>query len=129
MKTPKKVDYAFLRLTLFKMNYSTYFENIPQIRKRLTGIEVPKFTSLQREQLEMVFNEIQAPFERHKGKRKNFLSYAYTTYKTCELLGYNDFMPYLPLLKAHQNLQKADKLWEKICKDLGYEFVPTNPYL
>lgn len=31
----------------------------------------------------------------------------------------------LPLLKAKKNLDAADKLWEKICHDLKYEFVPT----
>jgi hypothetical protein len=80
----------------------------------------------QRGQLTQLFKEIQEPFERHKGKRKNFLSYAYTTYKSCELLGMTQFLPMLPLLKADQNKLKADEIWEKICKDCRYEFVRTT---
>ena len=75
----------------------------------------------------MMFNEIQKPFEKYKGKRKNFLSYAYTTYKSCELLGYTEFLPFLQLLKAPQNLKRADDLWELICQDLKYEFIKTTP--
>jgi hypothetical protein len=75
--------------------------------------------------LTQIFKEIQHPFEKHKGTRKNFLSYSYTTYKSCELLGYNEFLPLLPLLKAPQNLLKADAIWKKICEECKYEFIPT----
>lgn len=125
MKDPEKITYQFLRQALSSTKYASYFENIPNIRKKLTGIAPPKFATEQKQQLAMMFQEIQGPFEQWKGKRKNFLSYSYTTYKSCELLGYNEFLPYLPLLKAPANLERADKLWKLICKELKYEYVPT----
>jgi hypothetical protein len=35
-------------------------------------------------------------------------------------------MPMLQLLKAPQNLLRADAIWQLICKDLKYEFIPTR---
>ena len=121
------MTYGFLRDALKAQGYAEYFENISQIRGIITQIEPKTFTEDQREKLERIFKEIQGPFEKHRGKRTNFLSYAYTTYKSCELLqgDFAEFLPMLPLLKAKKNLDAADQLWKKICKDLKYEFVPT----
>ena len=126
MRSPSVITYNFLRKALSQTGYASYFENIPQIRKKLTNLDPPRFNEVQKRQLGMMFDEIQKPFEKHKGKRKNFLSYAYTTYKSCELLGYTEFMPYLQLLKAPQNLKRADDLWKLICEDLQYEFIETS---
>lgn len=122
---PELVTYQFLRTCLQQRGYARFFENISQIRGILTKQAPYKFSSLQKEQLTRIFKEIQAPFEKHRGNRKNFLSYSYTTYKSCELLGYHEFLPYLPLLKAPQNLMAADRLWKLICADLEYEYVDT----
>lgn len=127
MIEPEKITYQFLRQALSATKYASYFENIPNIRKKLTGIPPPRFTTEQKLQLALMFQEIQGPFEKWKGERKNFLSYSYTTYKSCELLGYTEFLPYLPLLKAPANLERADKLWKLICRELKYEFVETVP--
>lgn len=122
---PEKITYRFVREALKTKGYAEYFENISQIRGILTGRPPRRFTEEQKKNLERIFKEIQAPFEKHRGKRTNFLSYAYTTYKSCELLNYTEFLPMLPLLKAKKNLDAADELWKKICDELQYEFVPT----
>lgn len=122
---PDKITYKFLRDGLKTQGYADYFENISQIKGLLTKQPPKAFTSEQKKNLERIFREIQEPFERHRGKRTNFLSYAYTTYKSCELLNYTEFLDMLPLLKAKKNLEAADRLWKKICSDLQYEFVPT----
>ena len=125
MVRPELITYQFLRQALSATKFASYFENIPNIRKKITGIAPPKFSTAQKDQLSLMFQEIQAPFEKWKGTRKNFLSYSYTTYKSCELLGYTEFLPYLPLLKAPANLKRADVLWKLICEELKYEFVET----
>lgn len=121
----KQITYGRVREFLQKTGYAHFFENIAQIICILTHRPAKRFTDEQKAKLTMIFNEIQAPFEKHKGNRKNFLSYSYTTYKSCELLGYTEFIPLLPLLKAPQNLLKADAIWRKICEECGYEFVQT----
>ena len=77
--------------------------------------------------IKRVFTEIQEPFERHKPPgRKNFLSYSYVLYKVCELLELDDHLHVFPLLKSRANLMKADLVWKGICKDCGYQFIPTT---
>jgi len=120
----KLITYTRVRDFLQKTGYAHFFENIAQIISILTHRPPKRFTSQQKAKLTQIFKEIQEPFERHKGVRKNFLSYSYTTFKSCELLGYDDFLPLLPLLKPH-NLLKADAIWRDICADCKYEFVQT----
>lgn len=121
----KKINYTRTRDFLQKIGYAHFFENIAQIISIITHRPPIRFSLEQKDKLTQIFKEIQEPFEKHKGKRKNFLSYSYTTYKSCELLGYHDFLPMLPLLKAPQNLLKADAMWLKICQECEYEFVQT----
>ena len=115
LETPEKVTYNFVR-TALKGRYAGYFENIPQIISLVTGKQPVTITEAQK---------AQKPFEECKKKRRNFLSYSYIVYKTCEILGYTQILPYLPLFKDHKNLQAADEIWRYICKRLNYEYIPT----
>ena len=64
------------------------------------------------------------PFYKHCPKnRKNFLSYSYVLHKFVELLGLDEFLPSFPLLKSREKLHQQDLIWEKICRDLGWEFI------
>lgn len=122
---PDKITYKLVRDFLKTTGYSHFYENIVQIISKLTKQPPRRFTAEQKEQLTHIFNEIQEPFQRHKGKRKNFLSYSYVTYKSCELLGLHHMLPLLPLLKIPQNLLDSDGIWKKICEDCQYEFIKT----
>ncbi len=54
----------------------------------LNGVPAPKLSAALEERLKAMFVEIQEPFKRNcPPERKNFLSYSYTLYKFCELLG------------------------------------------
>lgn len=126
VKDYQRVTYQKVRGFLRSLRYTKYFENIPQIIWRITYQKPIVFSPDQRKALVNIFQEIQAPFEKHKGRRKNFLSYSYTIYKICELLEYDEFKPMLQLLKAPRNLLKADKIWNKICEENKYEYIPTR---
>lgn len=127
VREPQLVTYTLLRGFLQAAGYSHFNENIVKIRAILVQRQSVTFTDAQREELMRRFEEIQAPFERHKGVRKNFLSYSYVMNKLCQLLGYTYFLQFLPLLKAQQNLLSADRIWRKICEECRYEFIPTDP--
>ena len=126
LKEPERVTYTFVRTALQRTGYCMFFENSAQLISLLTKRPPRRFLEEEKQQLTAIFREIQAPFEKHKGKRKNFLSYSFTLYKICELLGMREVLPFLPLLKAPSNLLAADILWQKICQDLKYEFVRTS---
>lgn len=126
IREPGRVTYPFIRSLLQRIGYCHFFENVPQIIGILTKRPCRRFTDEEKNRILIIFREIQGPFEKHKGKRKNFLSYAFTLYKILELLNLREFLPFLPLLKAPTNLLAADELWKLICNDLGYEFVATT---
>lgn len=126
LREPDRVTYTFVRTALQRTGYCMFFENSTQLICLLTKRQPRRFLEEEKAQLTAIFREIQTPFEKHKGKRKNFLSYSFTLYKICELLGMREMLPFLPLLKAPSNLLAADLLWEKICGELQYEFVRTS---
>lgn len=124
---PDKVTYTRVRSYLQDLGYSHLFKSIMKIISLLTDRHPVTFSDDQRNTLISRFQRIQKPFEKYKGSRKNFLSYSYVTFKFCEQLGYDEFLDYLPLLKAPQNLIAADRIWKRICKDCGFEYIATDP--
>ncbi len=126
VQQPEKITYRFVRYALRRTQHCNYFENIPQLIARITQRPVHYFSEEQRSLLINIFEMIQVPFKKHKGKRKNFLSYAYILYKFCELLDLPEFLPFLPLLKAPENLLATDLIWEKICQECNFEYIPTR---
>lgn len=121
-----EVTYSQLRTFLKKLKLNGYYEHIPFILKELTGKEPPVIPKDLEEQFIVMFMETQDPFDRHKpAKRKNFLSYSYVLHKFCELLERDDFAKQFSLLKNREKLYDQDKIWEKICEDLGWEFIPS----
>jgi hypothetical protein len=110
---------------LKKFGYNKYYEHIPFIKDKL-GIRPPVMTPELEDKLCNLFMEIQRPYSKYCPEdRVNFLNYYYTIYKLCELLGENEFLPFFPMLKDREKKIQQDEIWEKICEDLNWEFVPT----
>ncbi len=115
-----------LREILRKLKYNKYYEHIPHILNRLNGQNAPVMSRDNEEKLRHMFREIQPSFQKHcPSERSNFLSYSYVLYKFCELLELDDFLPSFPLLKNRDKLYMQDKIWQKICADLKWEFIRT----
>ena len=102
-----------------------YVQELDFFDKTVYGDEI-NHTSETEEELRRMFKEIQIPFHKFcPPERKNFLSYSYVLHKFCELLEYDYLLPYFPLLKSREKLHAQDIIWEKICKDLNWEFIPS----
>jgi DNA-directed RNA polymerase subunit RPC12/RpoP len=113
-----------IREILKKLKYNSYYEHVPHILSRLNGHTAPVMDRETEEKLRYLFKEIQPSFQKHcPADRSNFLSYSYVLYKLCELLELDDFLHCFPLLKNRDKLYAQDKIWEKICKDLHWEFI------
>ena len=113
-----------LRDILRKLKLNKYYDHIPHIINRINGQNAPVMSRETEEKLRYMFKEIQPSFQKHKpAGRNNFLSYSYILYKFCELLELDEYLPCFPLLKNRDNLYKQDKIWEKICEDLRWEFI------
>lgn len=121
-----KVTRVMMKAILKKTKLSKYYEHIPLIISKLSGVAPLKFEPELEEQLLVMFKEIQGPFEKHKPPgRRNCLSYPYILYKFCELLERDEFLPSFPLLKSREKLYKTDQIWKKICEELDWQYIPT----
>lgn len=113
-----------IREILKKIKANKYYEHVPHITNRLNGKNAPVMNREIEEKLRYMFKEIQPHFQKHCPKgRSNFLSYSYVLYKFCELLELDDYLPNFPLLKNRDKLYTQDKIWQKICDDLGWHFI------
>ena len=120
------INYKLIRSILKKINYNKYYEHIPHIINIINGHKAPLLNRRQEEQLRMMFKEIQTPFMKNcPDGRKNFLSYSYVLHKFCELIELDHLLTYFPLLKSREKLQQQDKIWEKICRDLKWQYIPS----
>jgi len=126
---PKMFTNSLVQSYLKKLKYNKYYEHIPTIINEFCGLKAPKLTPELEQQLKIMFDEIQPPFEKYSKiicpLRKNFLNYNYTFYKMCQLLGKDEFLNYFPLLKNRERLYEHDLIWKGICTDLKWEYIPS----
>ena len=129
LKKERIMDFRTLKASkvkeiLKKLKFNKYYEHIPHIINRLNGQTAPVMSREIEEKLRYMFKEIQPSFQSHCPKgRSNFLSYSYVLYKFCELLELDEYLPCFPLLKNRDKLYVQDKIWQKICTDLSWEFI------
>jgi predicted nucleic acid-binding Zn-ribbon protein len=120
----KVIKYRQMREILRKLKMNRQYDHIPYIISRLNGSIAPVMDRETEEKLRHMFKEIQPSFQKHCPKnRRNFLSYSYVLYKFCELLELDEFLASFPLLKNRDKLYQQSKVWESICKEMGWEFI------
>jgi hypothetical protein len=126
---PKLITAFLVKSYLKKLKYNKYYEHIPTIINEFCGLKAPKLTPELEQQLKIMFDEIQIPFEKYSKivcpKRKNFLNYNYIFYKMCQLLKKDEFLNFFPLLKSREKLYEHDLIWKGICQDLRWEFIAS----
>lgn len=129
LKKERIMDFRTLKASkvkeiLKKLKFNKYYEHIPHIINRLNGQTGAVMSREIEEKLRYMFKEIQPSFQAHCPKdRNNFLSYSYVLYKFCELLELDEYLPCFTLLKNRDKLYIQDKIWQKICHDLRWQFV------
>jgi hypothetical protein len=115
-----------IREILKKLKSTNFYEHVPYILNRINGKTAPVMSREVEEKLRFMFKEIQSSFIKHCPKnRSNFLSYSYVLYKFCELLELDNYLQCFPLLKNRDKLYNQDKIWEKICTDLRWQFIKS----
>ena len=115
-----------IREILKKLKCTNFYEHVPYILNRINGKTAPVMSREVEEKLRFMFKEIQSSFIKHCPKtRSNFLSYSYVLYKFCELLELDNYLQCFPLLKNRDKLYNQDKIWEKICTDLRWQFIKS----
>lgn len=116
---------TILRIILKKLKLNKYYEHVSHIKSKITGTQAPMLGKNEALIIQM-FKMTQEPFEKYRPKeRKNYIHYGYLLRKILQLLGLTDLMEYYPLLKSRDKLRILDKIWEKICHDLGWTYYPS----
>ncbi len=119
--TPDRV-----RQYLKKLRLDKYYDNVYSIAHALGGPPPKRFPQDLENRLKEMFVQVQTPWEQTKpAKRKNFLSYAYCLHKFCELLGADEYLESLSLLKSAEKLHAQDEMWKGVCDVLKWEFIPS----
>ena len=115
-----------LKEVVRKLKLVRCYDHVAHILNRLNGISAPALSREIEDKLRFMFKEIQFSFVKHcPPGRSNFLSYSFVLYKFCELLELDEYLPCFPLLKSREKLYLQDKIWEKICFDMNWEFLAT----
>lgn len=126
IKDLSEITHEKVKALLKKLDKSKFYEHIPYITTILNGIQPPTMPQALEDRLRLMFHQVQKPFEKHRPKdRKNFLSYSFSLYKFCELLGHDEYLPCFPLLKSKEKLYKQDQMWKNICHELKWQWIPT----
>ena len=126
IKKIEKIPLSQFKSILKKLKLNDYYEHIPYIRSKITGIPAPTISREIENKFKVMFDQIQEPFEKYCPKyRINFLSYSYVLHKFCQLLELDDYIKCFPLLKSRIKLRSQDEIWKKICKDVKWEFYPS----
>lgn len=111
---------------LKKLRLNRYYEHIPYIKDKL-GIRPPVMSPELEEVLCNLFMILQSPYAKFcPDDRSNFLNYYYTGFKLCELVDQRQFLPYFQMLKDDDKLYEQDQIWQKMCEELGWPFIPTE---
>jgi arsenate reductase-like glutaredoxin family protein len=111
---------------LKKLRINKYYEHCPHIISRLNGMPSLHLPTELEERLRHMFCQIQVPFLKHAPPtRKNFLSYSYVLHKFMQLLDKDQYLDSFPLLKSREKLHQQDQIWQKICDELDWDFIPS----
>lgn len=121
-----KITIQTMKKIMKDLRLNQYYEHIPHIISKITGLPPPTISRDMEEKLRVMFKEIQEPFELYCPKdRINFLSYSYVLHKFCQLLELDNFVRCFPLLKSRDKLRQYDRIWRKICTYLKWQFIKS----
>lgn len=120
--------------------YTDYYRYCPEIAWLLSGIPPPYMCPMQEDRVVALFPMTVEAYKtsprylKRKSDRTNrvkespnLLNYYYVFYKLCQLLNYNEFLPYIPLPKSQANIEDCDNNgWKHVCEYYGWAFIPTT---
>lgn len=93
-----------------------------QIHSRITGRAPHRMTPFMKDQMRIMFHAAEAPYRKHAAGRTNHLSFPFTLRKYCELLGYWEMLPALPMLRGQGNVNTHDAITSRVFHDIGWSF-------
>ena len=121
-----ELSHEKVKSILKKLKCNKWYEHIPHIMNRLNGLPTPHLPPDLEQKIRNMFKMIQTPYLKHAPPgRKNFLSYSFTIRKCLELLEKDEYLEHFKFLKSREKLHQQDLIWQRICNDLGWQFIPS----
>lgn len=120
--------------------YTDYYKSAPEISYKLSGIPPPYMSPMQEDRVLVLFPLVIAAYKtspRYVSKMStkvnsikktpNNPNYSFVFYKLCQVLGYDEFLPYIPLPKSTQSIDENDcATWKHVCEVNGWQYFPTR---
>lgn len=123
----KSIKFVDVRAAQKKLEGKKYYDCSMTIYCKITGSDPVVLDPELIEKIKLMFKRLQSPFMRRCPKgRKNFLSYSYVLYKLLQLLGQDELLEFFSLLKGKNKLNLQEEIFEKICADLNWPFIPIE---
>lgn len=122
------VSHTKVREILKKLRMNKHYNNCVQITSIITGITPPQMTNEQEMALLQMFDAIQEPFQEiiQSEPRQNMLSYSFLIHKFLEIMSWDEYLPYFPLLRSVDKIQYQDWIWRKLCTKVGFEYIKST---
>ena len=122
------VSHTKVRETLKKLRLNKHYNNCVQITSMITGVTPPQMTNEQEIALLQMFDAIQEPFQEiiKSEPRQNMLSYSFLIHKFLEIMSWDEYLPYFPLLRSVDKIQYQDWIWRKLCAKVGFEYIKST---
>lgn len=122
--------------------FTDFYRSAPEVAYRLSGIPPPYMSPMQEERITALFPLVIESYKtsprylkRMQMKKEedcvkkypNNPNYSFVFYKLCQLLGYDEFLPYIPLPKSIDNIDDNDQYaWQHVCEQRGWVYIPTR---
>lgn len=120
--------------------FTDFYRSAPEMAYRLSGIPPPYMSPMQEDRVTALFPLVIAAYKTSPRYLKrmqnredcikkfpNNPNYSLVFYKECQLLGYDEFLPFIPLPKSTDNIDDNDTMaWMHICEVNGWQYIPTR---
>lgn len=118
------VTVKFLESMLKKHRLSEYYENIMYIYSKITGKPPQHISRSEYELVLKMFGEVEEVYEsKYKPAiRNNFLKYTFVLNKIFLTIDRPEIAIHFKLLKSPDKLKLQERVWQKICADLGWKY-------
>lgn len=125
-----KTGVTEIKRALRKLKQTKYVENAHSINFALTGQQPPYIKREIQDKMMKMFKQIVRVWDSLATKdstkgRQSFLSYYYVIYKLLDLMGQQELLPKVPLLRTTVRIRNHDTIWAQICDELGWTFKTT----
>ena len=122
------VSHIKVKEILKKLGLNKYYNHCVQITSIITKKKPPQMTPEQEDSLLQMFDRVQTPFETFiMGKeRQNMLSYSFLIHKFLEIMSWDEYLPYFPLLVSADKIQVQDQIWKRLCKEVNFQYIRST---